>query len=154
MQGTHTMADTPETLTRKLRELAASLLKKSDFNDFAQIAKKKRQENMDAGVDINGDAFTPLAPSTIRRKRKAGDKHPSKPLISTGVLRNPKIETTKDSAIISVPASREDISEYHQNGDGVPERQHWGITNEAEKEIRELFQEKVNEVIRKIMKGR
>jgi phage gpG-like protein len=52
-------------------------------------------------------------------------------------------------ATISVAKNREDIGAYHNEGDGVPKREWFGISKKAEKDIVRMVELRIQEMIRR-----
>ena len=108
----------------------------------AQIGVKEIKTGIDTSTDIKGRAFKPLAPSTIKQKRKKGQ--PTKPLIATGMMRRlPPVKGKKGKSTISVANQRTDISQYHDQGIGQAKREWFGLTKSAEKKIDKMFKSKL-----------
>ena len=111
----------------------------------AQIGVKEIKTGIDTSTDIKGRAFKPLAPSTIKQKRKKGQ--PTKPLIATGMMRRlPPVKGKKGKSTISVANQRTDISQYHDQGGkaGRPPKREWfGLSKAAIKKIDKMFKSKL-----------
>ena len=112
----------------------------------AQIGVKEIKTGIDTSTDIKGRPFKPLAPSTIKQKRKKGQ--PTKPLIATGMMRRlPPVKGKKGKSTISVSNQRTDISQYHDQGGskaGRPPKREWfGLSKAAIKKIDKMFKSKL-----------
>ena len=112
----------------------------------AQIGVKEIKTGLDKSTDIKGKKFKPLAPSTIKQKKKKGQ--PTKPLIATGMMRRlPPVVTKSGKSTISVAKKRTDISQYHDQGGSKagrpPQREWFGLSKAAIKKIDKMFKSKL-----------
>lgn len=113
------------------------------LNDAAALVKKDIQDRYKNDIDLDGSATTPLADSTIERKKKAGYKNPAKPLVATGNMwRNQKItKATKSRQVakIEIGTTRDVIYSYHhEGGDYLPARPKFGIGEGVDAKIDRL----------------
>lgn len=109
-----------------------TIVSEKDLDVIAGIIRKDIiNERISGGRDIFGNAYHPLAPSTIKAKGHA------RPLVDKGLLRESiKTESGKDFRKIYIGGARSEIAEYLQYGtkkmDPFP---FFGISDEALKEI-------------------
>ena len=123
------------------------------------IVKKNK-----SGKDINGNAIKPLKQSTITAKKLKGSSDPSRALFDTGRMvgrgsakgvggRGPflsqRASKMNQTAIVSVAGDRGEIGRYHNDGDGVPQREWFGISKDAEKNIIRMIKLRIDEMIRR-----
>ena len=88
--------------------LEASRVMSRASTDAVDLIEDLIEQQFDAGVDTDGDAWAPLAESTKRRGRQ------DPPLDDTGALRVPAVEALQSAGIrISY---EEDYAGYHQSG--------------------------------------
>ena len=147
---------TPKELSAYLKALKKKLKPtKSEFKAYADIVNLERKEGFDRSEDPEGNAWAPLAESTVKRKRKRGSKNPSKPLIDKGHLRNAMAGATETYGYVRLAFDRSErvhasgsISDFHDLGLGVPRRKHWGIYKRAAERVRKLYLAYVKEVLR------
>jgi len=91
-------------------------------NRSAQAIKSDISKGIREGVDIRGQPFTPLSPSTIHAKRAKGYQHPRRALFATGTMQNvylaERATPSKLRARLIMPKSRQDVGQYHNQGTG------------------------------------
>jgi|TARA_Y100000310_G_C20271055_1_gene618048 hypothetical protein len=131
------------------------------LNEMAKIVKSDISETVRSGrgVTPSGGKRTlrSLKKATIEKKQKSKDsrirRNASKPLVGTGSMINLVTEkATKAKQIAKLYAGKKraykniskayysnatpfEVGGYHQRGDGVPKREWFGISKEAEKKI-------------------
>ncbi len=123
------------TLREKLKALAndKSVIDKT-YEKIGEKLLNDFNSNIDNSKDINGNALTPNAPSTIRRKKS------SKPLIDTGELRRSGGYYKRSGALIVT---------YHCKGvkfnnfgtTTLPRRKFFGLNKQQKKDISNIFVE-------------
>jgi len=141
-------------MNRLLRTMSVDLSK--ELNIGAGVVVKDMKDRISQGKDINGSAFTKLKPSTIASKRKKGYARPDLPLVATGKMSGvfkqggayikTKATPNKQTAIISAPNSKAPYGIYHQEGDGVPEREWFGISKEASANVMNLMKKRIEKL--------
>jgi len=141
-------------MNRLLRTMSVDLSK--ELNIGAGVVVKDMKDRISQGKDINGSAFTKLKPSTIASKRKKGYARPDLPLVATGKMSGvfkqggayikTKATPNKQEAIISAPNSKAPYGIYHQEGDGVPEREWFGISKEASANVMNLMKKRIEKL--------
>jgi hypothetical protein len=177
------MALTPEQFAAKLKSAREMLERKRvEFHRFgANIAYEERKKGMDRGESPTGEKFQPLKPATIKRKKnvhatqrmyrktKGGPSGlskrrakpsttPEKPLIDTGVMRNPTVEADARSGRVVMAKSRSEIvsaagsiGNIHQKGAGNnPKRVHWGFYKPAIHRIENAYGKMIGEIVRSL----
>ena len=131
------------------------------------IIKDIVKKNQD-GLDINGSAIKPLAALTIELKRAKGSSDPTRALYDTGRMigrgsvkgvggRGPWIskraKKTNQESNVSIAKDREAIGVYHNEGgnrgNNPPQREWFGISNDAEKDIVRMVELRIEDMIRR-----
>jgi len=124
-------------------------------NDIAKRVGQKK--------DIDGRPFQPLLPATVKQKKTDPDavgQFAEYPLIRTGALTGAlgfggsyikKRATPRDQeAIITAPNKKAPYGQYHQSGGGsLPQRKWFGVSREAEKEIKKNMKRRLSRILAK-----
>jgi len=117
-----------------------------ELNDGRDLIAKNIQNGIERGAQFNKN-FKLNAESTIKKK---GFDHPLK---ETGLLMNSrkmiKTDATKTRQIATLlPNERRiDIAYWHNEGDGVPQREHWGISEDAERKTMTIMKNKIKKIL-------
>lgn len=74
-------------ILRRMQRIRAGLPEIMQSEEITQFLSARLRRNFDKGVDPDGKPWKPLAPSTIERKKKAGNPYPKRPLYATGLMR-------------------------------------------------------------------
>jgi len=145
-----------------LKKITLNLTKEINLA-AGMIIKDIVKKNQD-GLDINGSAIKPLAALTIELKRAKGSSDPTRALYDTGRMigrgsvkgvggRGPWIskraKKTNQESNVSIAKDREAIGFYHNEGIGVPQREWFGISNDAEKDIVRMVELRIEDMIRR-----
>jgi hypothetical protein len=123
-------------------------MKTGFHRNVANLAHRKRVQGMEASIDVDGNPFDALEPSTIRkksgehktmkmyRKKKGGptglasrkvkaSATPEKPMIDTGAMKNTRVEADSTEGRVIMARSRSEristagsIAKIHQDGAG------------------------------------
>ena len=134
------------------RKVVARLL-----NDMADTAVNQIYNDTQQGKDIDGRKFKKLKVSTARAKRKKGQ--PVKPLIATGLMsrvhKSKKASSVSLRAEVSVAKARDDIAEYHNEGEGnLPKREFFGVGKPLESKLDKVVKLKLEKLIKTTWKKR
>jgi|GEM_PF-2365182 len=107
-------------------------------NRSAQAIKSDISKGIRQGIDIHGQPFTPLSPSTIHSKRARGNRYPRRALFAAGTMQNvylaERATPGKLRARLIMPLSRQQIGQYHNEGTGP-----YTITPKSKAEIRKVL---------------
>jgi hypothetical protein len=126
------------------------------LNDVADLVVNHIYNEVEQGNDINGSKFQSLEQSTIDSKRKKGAKSPTSPLIDEGIMQAIYRDKTATKgnlmSRVTVAKKRNEIAEYHNEGDGVPKREFFGIGKTVKPKMDKLVKLKLAKVIRTIKK--
>ena len=130
------------------------------LNDGIDIIGLDIQSNYDNSTDYQKRPLAPLKPATIEYKKKRGYAEPQKPLKATGKLsRNQKKERAtkaKQRAVIYISQSgrfyhgtpADEIYGFHHEGsERLPQRQPWGISNQAREKIAKAFHLRIRRIV-------
>ena len=134
------------------------------LNDGIDIIGLDIQSNYDNSTDYLKRPLPALAVETIAAKRKKGHAEPEKPLKATGKLsRNQKKDRAtkaKQRAVIYISQSNlnygsrkkgvaaDKLYDFHDKGEGrLPQRQPWGISNQAREKIATAFHRRVTRIV-------
>ena len=139
---------------RLLKTMSVDLSK--ELNMGAGIVVKDMKDRISQGKDIKGSSFEPLKESTKVSKRRKGYARPDLPLVATGMLSGifgkngaylkTRATPNKQEAIISAPNSKPPYGIYHQEGSGVPKREWFGISGEANKKIIDMMKLRIEKI--------
>lgn len=151
-----------EVITKfDLKKIKLDLAK--EINLAAGLIIKDIAEKNQKGLDINGSTIKPLKPNTIASKANKGSSDPSRALHDTGRMigrgsvkgtggRGPYISKratkTNQESRVSIAKDRELIGVYHNEGIGVPQREWFGISKDAEKNIVRMVELKIERMVR------
>ena len=124
-----------------------------EINRAAQAIVKDHDNRLNYGQGVDGKMMTRLQPSTIKSKRLKGYRKPRVPLYATGTMKNIRIDnkaTPRDQeARLTPPKSRIEIGAYHQKGSSMlPQREWFGVTKKAEKELLRGMKIKIDRILR------
>ena len=121
-----------------------------ELNSSGNIIKQDHFTRLERGMGVNGPMKN-LAPSTI--EAKGFDQI----LVDTGKMRNLVIEeaTKSDQTVTLYPGKKElrgkvtnqQIGAFHQEGDGVPKREWFGITKKAEKKCNKIIEDRIDRIL-------
>ena len=158
------MANRPITVNMDFDLKKISLDLSKELNLASGMVIKDISDKNKSGVDIHGQKLPALKKSTIKAKQKRNAPHPSRALFDTGRMvgkgsvkgtggrgayLSDRASKAKQVATISVAKNREDIGAYHNEGDGVPKREWFGISKKAEKDIFRMVELRIQEMIRR-----
>ena len=123
-----------------------------ELNDAGRIIRSDHFKRLERGMGANGRPLKNLADSTIASKGF------DQILVNTGKMRNLVIKkaTAQKQVVELNPGTKQrrgkvtnqEIGYYHQNGLGVPKREWFGITKEAEKKSIKAIELKINRILR------
>ena len=117
-----------------------------ELNDGRDLIAKNIQHGIERGAQFN----KPLkrnAPATVKKK---GFDHPLK---ETGLLMDSKkmikqdATKTRQIATLLPNERRIDIAYWHNEGEGNPKREHWGISKDAERKIMTMMKNKIKKIL-------
>ena len=121
-----------------------------ELNSSGNIIKQDHFTRLERGMGVNGPMKN-LAPSTI--EAKGFDQI----LVDTGKMRNLVIEeaTKSDQTVTLYPGKKElrgkvtnqQIGTFHQEGDGDPKREWFGITKKAEKKCNKIIEDRIDRIL-------
>jgi len=124
------------------------------LNAIGDIIKKDHFRRLNVGDGVEGP-MDELEPSTIKAKGS------SMILVNTGKMRklNIKPATKQNQTVEIFPGDKQkykrtnvtmaDVGKFHQEGDGVPKREWFGITKKIEKDINKMIEGLAEEQIRR-----
>ena len=134
-----------------------------ELNRVAQLIRKDHHQRLEKGDGVDGIKMRQLSHSTILRKRKSKDgrinANAEKILVATGGMRNLDIvKATRDLPFIEVHPGRikkykgtnltqADVGYKHQYGIGVPVREWFGISEDAEARAYKLIEQRIEQEI-------
>ena len=123
-----------------------------ELNEAGRIIRKDHVTRLERGMGVDGNRMQELADATI--EAKGFDQI----LVNTGKMRNLVIEraTAKKQEVILHPGKKEkrgkvtnkQIGGFHQHGKGVPKREWFGISQDAEKKAMKAIELKIDRVLR------
>ena len=101
------------------------------LNEKAKWINKGIQDNLDAGVDIDGNPHTELSDTTIKIRESRGHKS-GPPLVASGKMRNTrKIKEAKSGNLVATIIAITPYGKEHNEGlNGMPQRKWFGITKD------------------------
>jgi len=125
-----------------------------ELNRIGDIVKKDHFRRLNVGDGVKG-RMKELKPSTIKAKGS------SMILVNTGKMRklNIKRATKQNQTVEIFPGDKQkykrtnvtmaDVGGFHQDGDGVPKREWFGITQKVIKEAIKMMELKIDREIRR-----
>lgn len=137
------------------------------LNNMAGVVKKDIYRGIEIGM-FDGKVLKPLKNdpppgfSTIRSKTRKGYRKPMTALVATGSMRKlltdratkrkqeVKIYPGKNQAYPGKSVTRMDVGRFHQEGDGVPRREWFGISRKARETILDLAEMKMKQMKKSI----
>lgn len=124
------------------------------INDAVGIIKKDVTDGLIKGIDINSKPFVELKPATVKAKRRAKYKHPTRALWAKGIMQNTyfrrRAKVNNPVAILRIAESRVDpeIGKFHQKGMGNnPKREWFGMGPRALALIQKMLKLNVSRVL-------
>ena len=125
----------------------------TEINESAKAIVKDHDKRLSFGQGVDGKPMQKLRPFTIIEKRIKGYAKPRVPLYATGTMKNIRIDkkaTPRDQeARLTPPKSRIEIGAYHQKGSSMlPQREWFGVTKKAEKELLRGMKIKIDRILR------
>ena len=134
-----------------------------ELNQVAKIIRKDHYKRLEKGDGVDGIKMRALSIRTILKKKKSKDGRISsnayKILVATGGMRNLEIvKATRDLPFIEVHPGRikkykgtnltqADVGAKHQYGIGVPVREWFGISEDAEARAYKLIEGRIEQEI-------
>jgi|TARA_Y100000310_G_scaffold169060_1_gene169076 phage gpG-like protein len=145
-----------------LNKITLNLTK--ELNLAGQIIKEDHFQRLEKGLGVTGPMAS-LKPSTVKSKTNFSGgkfkKNANKPLVNTGKMRNLVVEkATKQNQEVEIhPGEKQkyprtkvtmsDVGGFHQTGAGLPKREWFGITAEAEKDIMKMVDLEIERQIKR-----
>ena len=129
----------------------------NEVNAFAGMIVKDIRDGIAEKQDINGKSFQRLRLSTVKQKKRKGYLRPSTPLWAKGFMKEvyvkPRATRGKEIANVQVPKGRDGVNRVvvgsiHNTGDGVPEREWFGIGSRGEKKLNRAAKKLLHEKLR------
>tara|TARA_R100000655_G_scaffold14055_4_gene31509 strand:+ start:336 stop:815 length:480 start_codon:yes stop_codon:yes gene_type:complete len=136
-----------------------------ELNLAGSIVIKDMVDKNRKGLGVNGSALLPLDPKTVLAKKRRGSKQPHRALFDSGLMVGKgstkgvggrglflakRAKKTKQEAVISVGAKRQEIGQYHNEGDGQPKREWFGVSKGANKNIIRMIELRIEELLRNV----
>ena len=139
-------------LSKKFNLKKIKLNLSRELNEAGKIIRKDHITRLERGMGADGNRMENLADSTI--EAKGFDQI----LVNTGKMRNLVIEraTAKKQEVVLYPGRKEkrgkvtnqQIGGFHQHGKGVPKREWFGISQDAEKKAMRAIKLKIEKALR------
>jgi len=136
-----------------------------ELNLAGSIVIKDMVDKNRKGLGVNGSPLLPLSPKTVLAKKRRGSKQPHRALFDSGLMVGKgstkgvggrglylakRAKKTRQEAVISVGAKRQEIGQYHNEGDGQPKREWFGVSKKANKDIIRMIELRIEELLRNV----
>jgi hypothetical protein len=136
-----------------------------ELNLAGSIVIKDMVDKNRKGLSVNGSALLPLSPKTVLAKKRRGSKQPHRALFDSGLMVGKgsakgvggrglflakRAKKTRQEAVISVGTKRQEIGQYHNEGDGQPKREWFGVSKGANKNIIRMIELRIDELLRNV----
>ena len=136
-----------------------------ELNLAGSIVIKDMVDKNKKGLSVNGSALLPLDPKTVLAKKRRGSKQPHRILFDSGLMVGKgsakgvggrglylakRAKKTRQEAVISVGTKRQEIGQYHNEGDGQPKREWFGVSKKANKDIIRMIELRIEELLRNV----
>lgn len=141
-------------ISKKFNLSKINLNLSKELNEAGKIIRKDHVTRLEKGMGVDGSRMEELSDSTI--EAKGFDQI----LVNTGKMRNLEIKraTKKNQRIEIFPStkatrkgvSNQEIGYYHQEGDGVPKREWFGISLNAENKAMRGIELKIDRILRRL----
>ena len=124
----------------------------TELNDIAGAIMEDHSRRLQHGQGVDMKMYKEkLKRKTVASKRAKGYPKPRIPLYATGMMSKikHKQKATKSNqlAILKPANKRDEIGYYHQEGDGVPKREWFGITKKQDEKAIKNMERKINKII-------
>ena len=147
-------------ISKKFNLKKINLNLSKELNEAGKIIRKDHVTRLERGTGVDGNQMERLAASTIEAKGF------NQILVNTGQMRNLDMErATASKQVVTVfPGKKRkrgksetqkgvtnaQIGLYHQNGDGVPKREWFGISLEAENKSIKAIEFAIERALRRL----
>ena len=137
-----------------------------ELNLAGSIVIKDMVDKNRKGLGVNGSALLPLDPKTVLAKKRRGSKQPHRILFDSGLMVGKgsakgvggrglylakRAKKTRQEAVISVGAKRQEIGQYHNEGaTPQPKREWFGVSKKANKDIIRMIELRIEEILRNV----